>query len=264
MRDQDPNANLAITMEGLVSLPDIRTAPFRPLEHPFSVGRLITLRRGEYLETRHDCRSSVFVVVSGVIILETLLPDGRRQVVGFRLPGELLCLAFNQILPGNGARAGADVQLQEIRYDGLGGASSDDGPAKVEPIADRFVELAAIQFERHALHNLVLGRLKPEERVASLMLELALLCGRGIQRGIAFHSPLGRSDAADYLCLNADTYSRTLSQLRRDAIIEEIGNGDYRLVDLEGLCKRTPLASAIIDRYAKDAGQQIMVGNLGC
>lgn len=248
MQDKDLKASPVADLPNWPSLPDIRSAPFRERGRPFSTERQIALRQSEYLETRHGGLKSVLIVFEGVVVLETLLPDGRRQVLGFRSQGDMVCPAFNRIMPGNGIRAATDVMLREIQYVGDGDERSNDTNA-----ADALFRLTAIQFERMALHNLVLGRLKPDERVASFLLEMLLLCGRSIGRGTVFAIPIGRTDAADYLCLNADTFSRTLSQLRKDGIVRGRGADGYLVEDIAKLCACTPLATAIIDRYASDA-----------
>lgn len=248
MQDDMPEEHSLAEMANWQALPHIRSAPFRERGRSFTPDKQIALRQHEYLETRHGDLSSVLVVVQGVMVLEMLLPDGRRQVLGFQSPGDMLCPSFNRILPGNGARAATDVVLREIRYS----ANSDDR-GNDNSVADGLFRLTAIQFERLALHNLVLGRLKPEERVASFLLEMLLLFGRSIGRGTVFSIPIGRTDAADYLCLNADTYSRTLSRLRRDGVIRRGGIDGYLVEDITTLCACTPIATAIIDRYASEA-----------
>ena len=188
--------------------------------------------------------ATVFVLVDGVVMLEMLLGDGRRQVYGFRYPGDLVNLAFNRLLPAGSATALTDVTLAPLGPDDAG----DVWPNKT---ADR-TALAGVPGDRHVLHILALGRLLPQERVASLLLEVALRCGKGMGERVYVTLPMSRGDIADYLCLHADTVSRVFSRFRQMGVLGPSTSGETYVSKMQDLCALTPLAPAILDRHGSD------------
>lgn len=225
-------------------LPPVRSAALCPEGIPVFQTGSIRLSQNQYLRPRPGARDVLLIVIEGVVVIEALLPDGRRQVMDFRFPGESISPGFNEILPGSGMRAAAPACLMEVRY-----TRSDDTARNGSPAPADLQRVAALQLERQALHNLILGRLTPEERVASFLVELAIRSGQGQPQAQATIARVGRTDAADYLCMNADTYSRLISRFRREGLIS--GRGRSMAVrDFSRLCAMTPLAGAIIDRFA--------------
>ncbi|MFC7551058.1 cyclic nucleotide-binding domain-containing protein [Pseudoroseomonas wenyumeiae] len=56
------------------------------------VGTTVTLRRDQSLFLAGDAASHVYRVMAGCVRSLALMPDGRRQVAEFHLPGDLLGL----------------------------------------------------------------------------------------------------------------------------------------------------------------------------
>src|SRR6266702_1055501 len=59
----------------------------REFEH---LGRRVHFGAGDAAFSEEDIATSFYNVVEGVMRLYKLLPDGRRQIVGFALPGDFL------------------------------------------------------------------------------------------------------------------------------------------------------------------------------
>ena len=62
-------------------------AELREFEH---LGRRVHFATGETVFSEEDITTSFFNLLEGVMRLYKLLPDGRRQIVGFALPGDFL------------------------------------------------------------------------------------------------------------------------------------------------------------------------------
>src|SRR6187402_3802489 len=62
-------------------------AELREFEH---LGRRVRFGSGETVFSEEDITSSFYNLLEGVMRLYKLLPDGRRQIVGFALPGDFL------------------------------------------------------------------------------------------------------------------------------------------------------------------------------
>ena len=159
-----------------------------------------------------DQADMVFVVTAGMLKLYKVLVDGRRQVVGFMVPGDFLGLAFGRLYLYS-AEAVTPVTLCSFRraqfLDFL-----DECPAlEKEVLLRTSTELAAAQEQM-----LLLGRKSATERVASFILSMARR--RRLDDGAPVELPMSRVDIADYLGLTVETVSRTISTLRRRALIE--------------------------------------------
>jgi CRP-like cAMP-binding protein len=85
-------------------------------------------------------------------------------------------------------------------------------------MADRLIELAAAKLARAHEHMLLLGRKNAQEKVASLLLELARRIGAD-EAMPAFRLPISRQEMADHLGLTIETVSRTMTRLREDGLI---------------------------------------------
>jgi CRP/FNR family transcriptional regulator len=65
---------------------------------------------------------------------------------------------------------------------------------------------------------LLLGRKNAQEKVASLLVELARRIGADQARP-AFRLPISRQEMADHLGLTIETVSRTMTRLKEDGLI---------------------------------------------
>jgi CRP/FNR family transcriptional regulator len=143
--------------------------------------------------------------------LSKLLPDGRRQITGFLLPGDYLGLAFAERYICS-AEAVTPVRLCRFPRSAFL-ALLDQFPALEKALLGRAAtELAAAQKQM-----LLLGRKTARERVASFLLQLAER--EGADDGMAMDLPMTRTDIADYLGLTIETVSRTLTNLRKTGLI---------------------------------------------
>lgn len=177
-----------------------------------SIGTLHTLKPGQVLFAEGDDAEEVFEVVKGIVKLYRLLPDGRRQIVGF---------VSRQHLVGfdNGdsylytAEAVTSVSVSRYRrnqFDRL----VDEVPGFARRI------LAARCQELHSAQDqmLLLGRKTAIERIASFLLLLCEMQSSAQVDG-SVEVPMTRCDIADYLGLTIETVSRSLTKLRLEQII---------------------------------------------
>lgn len=158
---------------------------------------------------------AMFVVTEGMLKLHKLLRDGRRQIVGFMLPGEILSLsiASRYAYAAEAVTASAVCRLQRGAFLKL----VADCPALERALLHAAVtELSAAQEQM-----LLLGRKRAAERVASFLLAMARRGGRSaLEAPLAL--PMSRNDIADFLGLTVETVSRTLSGLRRQQTIDAL------------------------------------------
>ena len=95
-----------------------------------------------------------------------------------------------------------------------------DKLAASDPAVTRYLDLALeSQLARQALNVATLGQFSCGQRVATLLVDLALRTGVSSLSGMAFELPFNREDIADYLGLNSDTLSRIMSRLKTAGLI---------------------------------------------
>jgi CRP-like cAMP-binding protein len=175
-----------------------------------------------------------------------MLPDGRRQIFDFILPGDLygLCLRPQAVAL---TTAMTLTRTQIADASALWNAVSE----RVEdfPGLANACYMTMSLDEAHLLNQLVrVGRQTAYERTAHLILEIfERLNVVGLAEGNAFPMPLTQETIADALGLSVVHLNRTLQQLRRDQLIE-FRNGFVRLLKPEALADvadfRPPIVSA--------------------
>jgi CRP/FNR family nitrogen fixation transcriptional regulator len=151
----------------------------------------------------------LYKVISGAVRTYKILSDGRRQIGGFYLPGDIFGLEFADEHTLS-AEAIADANVLVIKRSMLTAlAGHNAGVAR---------ELFALTgYEAQRMQERVLLLIKTaQERVVGFLLEMA----ERVPAGNAIELPMSRQDIADYLGLTIETVSRTLTSLEGSAAIE--------------------------------------------
>jgi CRP/FNR family transcriptional regulator len=168
---------------------------------------------------------SVFNVTEGVIRLYKSLPDGRRQIVGFALPGDFLGLA---LMDHYSVAAEAVTAVKACRFART--AFVDCVDAKPH-LLRRLHEFSGHELSLAQDQMLLLGRRTAEEKVAAFLVNLQARYGRIGTTSVNVPLPMSRQDIADYLGLTIETVSRTLTRLAREKAIVIVPAG-VRLLNL--------------------------------
>ncbi len=175
-----------------------------------------------------DKTTSVYSITSGVVRLFKLLSDGRRQIIGFALPGDFLGLSLSASY-AFGAEAVDDIQLCQFSRDDM------TGFVKEHPeVLERMHQLIAHELIIAQDQMVILGRLAAEERVAAFLLNLHQRYRRIGRESVTIPLPMLRIDIADYLGLTIETVSRTISKLARNKVILVVPDG-VRVLDMKKL-----------------------------
>ena len=174
-----------------------------------AIGHERTVGRGDLLAAEGKPCPQIFIVMSGMVELAKALPDGRRQILGFRCPGEVVFLSRRGGPAGVTLQALAPSTVVQVSADALWRHIS----AHPE-IGGRLLDLACQEIAAIQDHVLELGRKSAMERVASFFLELNRRAAGG-----AIELQVKRIDIADYLGLKTETVSRVLAQLKARKIV---------------------------------------------
>ena len=150
----------------------------------------------------------LYKVVGGSVRTYKILSDGRRQVGGFYLPGDIFGLEFADEHTLS-AEAITGCKLLVVKRSALNALAGRDASVARQLFALTGHELRRVQ-------DRILLLIKcARERVASFLLEMAERVS-----GNSIDLPMSRQDIADYLGLTIETVSRTLTSLECAAAIE--------------------------------------------
>jgi CRP-like cAMP-binding protein len=144
----------------------------------------------------------VYKVVTGAVRTYKILNDGRRQISGFYLPGDIFGLEFGKEHQCS-AEALNSVTVLVVRRSAIVSLAERDCEAARELWSFTGRELKRVQE-----HMLLLVK-SAQQRVASFLLEMS----RRLAATDAIELPMSRQDIADYLGLTIETVSRTMTQL---------------------------------------------------
>lgn len=183
---------------------------------------------GKALFAEGDAADNVYEVVGGMLKLYKLLPDGRRQIMGFVTTGDLLGLSFGGAYLYT-AEAVTDVTLcryTRARFDRL----VDEVPG----FARRLLTVRSDELRAAQDQMLLLGRKTAVEKIASFLLTLADRQA-GSKDPNVINVPMGRCDIADYLGLTTETVCRTLTKLKSTGVIKSISVTNIKLLDRDKL-----------------------------
>jgi CRP/FNR family transcriptional regulator len=183
------------------------------------LGRHIHFASGETVFAQEDMTAWFYNLIEGVMRLYKLLPDGRRQIVGFALPGDFLGMSA----PGrHGFSADAIGPVTVCRF----GRAAFDQFAEDKPHMLRGInELTIRELNQARDHMVLLGRRSAEEKVATFLIgwrdRLSQLGGPSATVPL----PMTRLDIADYLGLTIETVSRTFTRLERVGVLDIVPGG---------------------------------------
>ncbi|ACA20383.1 transcriptional regulator, Crp/Fnr family [Methylobacterium sp. 4-46] len=180
---------------------------------PDLVGSPTGFTRDEEIYGEGEEAEFVYRVVSGAVRTCKILGDGRRQITGFHLPGDLFGFEQGEV-HGHNAEAICDTKVMMVRRRQIARVAAERAE-----VAVALWGLAARDLRRAQEHMLLLGRGSAQERVAAFLLTV------GERLGDAGHValPMTRRDIADYLGLTLETVSRTISQLEGEGALLRAG-----------------------------------------
>jgi CRP/FNR family transcriptional regulator len=179
--------------------------------HLAAISSLQRKAPGATLFAEGDETNSVYEIVRGMLRLVKLLPDGRRQIIGFLSGGHLLGLAPDGVCVYT-AEAVTEVTL--CRY---GRAAFERLIDEMPGFAKQLLAVTSHELRVAQDQMLLLGRKTATEKVASFLLVTVKQQDGDDAQDV--NVPMTRSDIADYLGLTIETVSRTLTKLKQDGLI---------------------------------------------
>jgi CRP/FNR family transcriptional regulator len=187
------------------------------------------VKRGETLFSAGGEFSAVYAIRSGFFKTNLLDHDGREQVTGFFMGGELLGLDGI-----GGAHHGTAIALEDSEVCVLPYALIEQMAREIPALQRQLHAVLAREIARDHGVMMLLGSMRAEERLATFLLNLSK---RFVRRGYSstdFHLRMTREELGSFLGLKLETVSRLFSAFQKDALID-VQQKHVRIRDIGGL-----------------------------
>jgi len=188
------------------------------------------IKRRETLFRNGEPFTSLYAIRTGVFKTRVTSEDGRDQVTGFQMAGEIIGLD--------------GIVNDQHTCDAVALEDSEVCVMPFERIEELSREVTALQRHVHQIMSreivrehgvmLLLGSMRAEERLAAFLLNLVQrLHARGFSRS-ELVLRMTREEIGSYLGLKLETVSRTMSKFAADGMVE-VEQRNVRILDPEAL-----------------------------
>ena len=169
-------------------------------------------REGEHIFREGDPFNAIAAVRGGTVKTYVTDTEGREQVQGFFLPGEVIGL--NAISQGHypcNAVALDSVVLCRFSFPNIAALA-----ARMPGLQQQLFRLLSLDIGKASL---LAGNFTADERMAAFLVSLSRrFAARGFS-ATRFHLSMTRTDMANYLRLASETVSRVLTRFQDDGLI---------------------------------------------
>ena len=203
---------------------------FKQLDTVVKQGRRV--KKGEFLFHTGEAFTSLFAIRTGFFKTTINTQDGRDQVTGFFMSGEMMGMDG---LGGNAYTCDA-VALEDSDVCELPFSQLDELGKYLPRLNLHFFRMMSREIVRDQGVMLLLGNMRAEERLAAFLLNLSQ---RLYSRGFAandFILRMSREEIGSYLGLKLETVSRTLSKFHHEGLIS-VEHKHIKILDSQALKK---------------------------
>ena len=194
------------------------------------VNRRQPVKRGDYLYRAGAELRSLYAIRTGFMKSCVLYEDGREQVAGFHMMGDLMGLdAISSDRHMCDAVALEDSEVCEIPFAVLERLSRE-----IPSLLSHFNRIMSREIVRDYGVMLVLGSMRAEERLAAFLLNLSQRFAARGYSPLEFHLRMTREEIGSYLGLKLETISRVLSHFQDEGLIV-VRNKRIRITDMDAL-----------------------------
>ena len=199
------------------------------------------VRQGETLFRSGTAFHNLYIVRAGMFKSIVLDSDGREQVTGFQMTGDLLGLdGIAAEMCQTNAIALEDSEVWEIPFSRL------EAICRQDPGMQRsFHRLMSREIQRDYHIMLMLGSMSADERLAAFLVNLSQ---RMVARGYSatqFILRMSRREIGSYLGLTLETVSRAFSRFQREGLLKAaLKSVELREVDRLRMMVGTPARQA--------------------
>ncbi len=194
------------------------------------VGSRKKIKRSQHLYRAGEPFEAIYAIKAGFFKTDVLLEDGRDQVTGFQMAGEILGMdGISTEVHSCNAVALEDSEVCIIPFSQLENLSSE-----IHALQHHFHKVMSREIVRDHGVMMLLGTMRAEERLAAFLLNLSQ---RFTARGYSpqeFHLRMTREEIGSYLGLKLETVSRAFSRFQEEGFIS-VQQKHVRIIDISGL-----------------------------
>ncbi len=196
------------------------------------VGSRRKIKRQQHLYRSGEAFEAIYAIRAGSFKTDVILEDGRDQVTGFQMTGEVLGLdGISSERHSCNAIALEDSEVCVIPFSRL-----EELSRQVESLQHQFHKIMSREIVRDHGVMMLLGSMRAEERLAAFLLNMSQ---RFTARGFSpseFHLRMTRDEIGSYLGLKLETVSRAFSRFQEDGLVA-VQQKHIRILDTPGLKK---------------------------
>ncbi len=194
------------------------------------VGSRRKIKRQQHLYRSGDPFEAIYAIRAGSFKTDVILEDGRDQVTGFQMTGEVLGLdGISSEQHSCNAIALEDSEVCVIPFGRL-----EELSRQVESLQHQFHKIMSREIVRDHGVMMLLGSMRAEERLAAFLLNMSQ---RFTARGFSpseFHLRMTRDEIGSYLGLKLETVSRAFSRFQDEGLVA-VQQKHIRILDTPGL-----------------------------
>lgn len=190
----------------------------------------VRVRKGESLYRLGDPLDAVYAIRFGTLKTHVTMEDGRAQITGFHLPGEVVGFdGLTEMRHASDATALEDTEVCVVRYGEIQSLS-----ASLPSLQHQFMRLMSREITQDQMMLITLGSMRAEERLAGFLISLSeRLSARGYSPS-EFVLRMSREEIGSYLGLKLETVSRLFSRFAEAGLLQ-IRQRHVKLVDMDGI-----------------------------
>lgn len=190
------------------------------------------LKRGENLYRAGDEFASLNAVRTGFFKSTVVLEDGRDQVTGFHMAGEIMGLDGI----GTDRHTVSTVALEDSEICIIPYSRLEELSHKVRSLQNQFHKMMSREIVRDQGVMMLLGTMRAEERLAAFLLNLSQRFGARGYSATDFHLRMTRDEIGSFLGLKLETVSRIFSKFQEQGLVS-VQQKHVQLQDVKGLRK---------------------------
>ena len=187
-----------------------------------------SVKRGDYLYRAGTELQSLYAIRTGFMKSCVLHEDGREQVAGFHMMGDLL--GFDAI--SSNRHTCDTVALEDSDVCDIPFHSLEKLSREIPSLQHHFHRMMSREIVRDHGVMLLLGSMRAEERLATFLVNLSQRFSLRGYSAQEFHLRMTREEIGSYLGLKLETVSRVFSRFQDDGLIE-VNNKHIRITDVE-------------------------------
>ncbi|MHC8286847.1 cyclic nucleotide-binding domain-containing protein [Pseudomonas sp. XS1P51] len=190
----------------------------------------LKVKKGAALYRTGDMLRSLYAVRIGSFKTSVVSLDGREQVIGFQIPGEMLGLgAISTDLHTCNAFALEDSEVCPIHF-----AHLEKLALELPSLQHNLNKILSREIVRDRDMLMMLGNMNSDERLAAFLLNLSQRLSLRGYSSREFVLKMRREEIGSYLGLRLETICRGIAHLR-DWELVEISGREVKVLNIDGL-----------------------------